>query len=146
MLSPFGNNSPSFVIAVTAVVVAVVGYAGWSYFRPGPYAVSEHIVREFVATMSGEVREFRGELRELKRSAKGNAKQVDAAIVEIDKLVARTTESVEQRLDEAYDELHELEIRLRTTRNRRKRLDTRATEATELISDLAEEAKEKLRE
>ena len=146
MRSPFGNNSPSFVIAVTAVVVAVVGYAGWSYFRPGPYAVSEHIVREFVATMSGEVREFRGDLRGLKRKAKGDAKQVDAVIVEIDQLVARTTESVEQRLDEAYDELHELDIRLRTQRNRRKRLNARATEATELISDLAEEVKEKLRQ
>ena len=146
MRYPFGNNSPSFVIAVAVAVFAVVGYAAWSYFRPGPYAVSEHIVRDFVATMSGEVREFRGDLRRLKNKGKRGPEEAEAAIAEIDVLVEETTESIDQRLEEAYDELHELDIRLRTQRNRRKRLNQRATEATELVGDLAEETKQNLRE
>jgi hypothetical protein len=144
MLFPGGRSSPSFQIAVAAAVLAVVGYGAWLYFRPNPYAVSERIVRDFVGRASGDVRDFRRDLRSLLAKAKQRGLKPDALAAEIDQLVASASQRVDEHYDKAIDELLDLEIRLRTQRNRRSRMATRAEEAKELIADLAAEAKENL--
>jgi uncharacterized membrane protein YccC len=146
MLFPGARSSPSFQIAVAGLLLAVVGYALWSYFRPNPYAVSEQMVRDFIGRASTDVRDFRRDLQALVSRAKQKELEADALIAEIDQLVASASQRVDQHYDEAIDRLLDLEIRLRTQRNRRGRIATRANEAKELIADLGEEAKEKLRE
>lgn len=140
-----GKSSPSFLIAVTVLVLSVVGYAAWSYLRPGPYAVSEQIVRDFVGTLSGEVRDFRRDLRALGKKGESDPSKVDAVVAEIDQLVLKAKTEIDDQMELAVDELLDLDIRVRTQRNRRDRLDKRAGEAAELVVDLAEETKEKLR-
>lgn len=144
MLFPGGRSSPSFRIAVAALVLAVVGYAAWLYFRPNPYAVSERIVRDFVARASGDVRDFRRDLRSLLSKAKQRELKPDAIRAEIDEIVDSANRRIDEHYDKTIDELLDLEIRLRTQRNRRNRIATRAEEAKELIADLAAEAKENL--
>ena len=131
----------SFVIAVTAAIVAVVGYAGWTLFRPDPYSLSERIVRDARRDLAGEVRDFQRDVDGLVRNAKDGNGGVSA---EIDKALAKATEGIGDVVDDARDRMAELDIAIRTQRNRLDRIDSRADEARGMIKELAAEAKQRL--
>ena len=130
----------SFVIAMAAVIVAVVGYAGWSLLRPDAYSLSERVVRDARRGLAAEVRDFHRDIESLVR----NAKDGDAASAEIDKILADANRGIDDVVDGARDRMGELDIGIRTQRNRLDRIDSRADEARGMIKELAAEAKQKL--
>lgn len=138
-----GRTSGSFLVAIGVVALAIGGYLAWTILRPDPYALSERIVRDARRTMAYEVREFQRNLDEVVREAKKNNEDVAGAI-------DAATDEVRQELDDvvsaARDRLSELNVQLRTQRNRMDRIDGRAQEAREIITEFAEETKAKLSE
>jgi hypothetical protein len=129
------------MIALGAVVVAVAGYAAWMFLRPDPYSLSERIVRDARREVAVEVREFQREVDTLVRAAKQEKRDVSA---EIDKHLAEAMRGIDDVVDGARDSLSELDIAVRTQRNRMDRIDARADEAREMVKELAEEAKQKV--
>ena len=127
----------SFVIAVAAVIVAVAGFAGWKLFRPDPYALSERIVRDARRAVAAEVREFQRDVDGL------SASQGDpvAVGVDIDKHLDAALQGIDDVVDGARDRLADLDIGIRTQRNRLDRVDGRAEEARAMLRELAVEAK-----
>jgi chromosome segregation ATPase len=144
MPSNWGRNSPSFLIALAALVIGLGGYGIWTLVRPNAHARSEHLVRDFSHVASREVNEFRRSLRDLTDHYKKGA-DLDKAIAAIDKQVEEAVDRVRDRADEARDELTELDLAISTQRNRLKRIDTREEEATDMITGMAEDAKTRLR-
>jgi hypothetical protein len=139
-LSERGAASRSFVIAAGAAVVAVLGYAAWAFLRPDPYSLSERIVRDARREVAAEVREFQREIDTLLRTAKQEKRDVSA---ELDKRQAEAMRGIDDVVDGARNSLSELDIAVRTQRNRMDRIDARADEAREMVKELAEEAKQK---
>ena len=131
----------SFVIAVAAVVVAVAGYAGWALLRPDPYSLSERIVRDARREVAAEVREFQRDVDGLVGKSTGDATAVGA---EIDKHLNAALQGIEDVVDGARDRLADLDIGIRTQRNRLDRIDGRAEEARGMVKELAAEAKQKV--
>lgn len=130
----------SFVIAVVAVIVAVVGYGGWSLLRPDPYSLSERIVRDARRESSAEVREFQREVDGLVRQAKDDKRDISA---DVDKRLSVALQGIDDVVEGARDRLSELDIAIRTQRNRLDRIDSRAEEARGMMRELAAEAKQK---
>lgn len=130
----------SFVIAVAAVIVAVAGYAGWALFRPDPYSLSERIVRDARREVAAEVREFQRDVDGLGKS-KGEPTAVSA---EIDKHLNAALQGIDDVVDDARNRLADLDIGIRTQRNRLDRVDGRAEEARGMVKELAAEAKQKV--
>jgi hypothetical protein len=131
----------SFVIALAAVVVAVAGYAGWALLRPDPYSLSERIVRDARREVAAEVREFQRDVDGLVGKSTGDATSVGA---EIDKHLNAALQGIEDVVDGARDRLADLDIGIRTQRNRLDRIDGRAEEARGMVKELAAEAKQKV--
>jgi hypothetical protein len=131
----------SFVIAVAAVIVAVAGYAGWAVFRPDPYSVSERVVRNARREIAAEVREFQRDVDGLVDKSKGDA-ATDGA--EIDTHLKTALQDIDDVIDGARDRLADLEIGIRTQRNRLDRIDGRAEEARGMLREFAAEAKQKV--
>lgn len=127
----------SFVIALAAVIVAVAGFAGWTLFRPDPYALSERIVRDARRAVAAEVREFQRDVDGLSAS-KGDPATVG---VEVDKHLDTALHGINDVVDGARDRLADLDIGIRTQRNRLDRIDGRAEEARAMLRELAVEAK-----
>ena len=144
MLSSKGRSSPSFIIAVTVLIVGVIGYGAWSYLRPNPYVASEHLVRDFARTMSRDVRQYRRKLRALSEK-KPSPQQLPDVLAKIDQLATDSTNEIDDRMEELRERMEDFDIKLNTQRNRIDRLRSRATEAKEMVANLAAEAKEKLR-
>jgi hypothetical protein len=129
------------MIALAAVAVAVLGYAAWALLRPDPYSLSERIVRDARRGVAAEVREFQREVDTIVRDAKrDNKKDVGA---ELDKHLAVTLREIDDVVDGARDRLAELDIAIRTQRNRMDRIEGRAEEAREMVKELATEVKQK---
>jgi hypothetical protein len=126
------------VIAATAFIAGVVGYAGWSLFEPDPYSQSERIVRGARRDMAARVRDFQ-------RDVDWAVRSTDGAEAEIDTHLANALQAIDDIVDEARDRVAALDIALHTQRNRIDRIEGRAAEAREMIEDLANEAKQKLR-
>lgn len=139
-LSSRGAASRSFVIAAAAVIVGLAGYAGWSLLRSDPYAVSERIVRDARREVAAEVREFQRDIDGLERDTKRSKKDLAA---EIDKHLDKAQRGIDDVVDGARDRLADMEIGIRTQRNRMDRIETRAGEAREMVKQLATEAKQK---
>jgi hypothetical protein len=140
MGSERGRVSGSFLLAVVTVVAAIGGYTVYSLLRPDPYELSERIVRDSRRLLSSEVREFQREVdttvRETKRKGKDAADQVD-------RLVGDAMRGIDRVVDDARSQLADLDVELRTQRNRMGRITGRAQEAREMIEEYAEEAKAK---
>ncbi len=134
--------SPSFLVAVTAVVVIAVGYLAWSVLRPDPYVRSERVVREARRELAYQVREFQRNLDDVVRQARGAGRDPAQAI---DEAAARAQKNLEQVVDAARDRLADLDVELRTQRNRMNRIETRAREARDMVVEAAEQAKAKAR-
>jgi hypothetical protein len=139
-LSQRGAASRSFVIAGAAAAVVVIGYAAWMFLRPDPYSLSERIVRDSRREVAAEVREFQRSLDTLVRAARQEKREVGG---EIDKQQAEAMRGIDDVVDGAKDSLAELDIAVRTHRNRMERIDARADEAREMVKELADEAKQK---
>lgn len=138
-MSERGAAGRSFVIAVAAVIVGLVGYVGWALLRPDPYSLSERVVRDARREISAEVREFQRELDGM-RDAKREKKDVHALI---DKHQADAIRGIDDAVEGARDRLSEMDISIRTQRNRLDRIDSRAEEAKNMVNELATEAKQK---
>lgn len=142
MLSERGAAGRSFMIAVAAVIVGLVGYVGWSLLRPDPYSLSERIVRDARREVSAEVRDFQRDVDSVVREAKRDKKDVSAVI---EQHQSAALQGIDDVVDGARDRMSELDISIRTQRNRLDRIDTRADEARAMVKELADEAKEKAR-
>ena len=140
------RTSPSFIIAIGVVVLALLAYGMWAYLRPSPHAASENVVRELSRTLGREVSAFRREMRTFADQKLPDAKARNAAVASVDERTEKALERIEKHADAARDELSDWDIPIRTQRNRNDRLGTREDEAKELIKGIAEETKEKLRE
>jgi hypothetical protein len=136
-----GAASRSFVVGVTAVILGVAGYTTWSLLRPGPDSMSERIVREALREVAAEVREFERKLDALAHDSKRDRKDMRA---EIDKRLASTLQGIDDVTARARTRLTDLEIGIRTQRNRMDRIEGRADEAKEMVKELADEAKQKV--
>lgn len=139
-LSERGAASRSFVIAVAAVVAGGVGYAAWSFLRPDPYSLSERIVRDARREVASEVRDFQRDIDALVRETKSAKKDITA---DVDKHLAAALHGIDDVVDGARDRLADLDIGIRTQRNRLDRIEGRAEEAREMVKELADEAKQK---
>ena len=140
-LSDRGVASRSFVIAAAAVIVALAGYFGWALLRPDPYAVSERIVRNARREVAAEVREFQRDIDGLEHDTKRSKQDLAA---EVDKHLDNALRGIDGVVDGARDRMADLDIGIRTQRNRMDRIETRAGEAREMVKQLAGEAKQKM--
>lgn len=140
MLSERGAAGRSFVIAVAGVIVALVGYVGWALLRPDPYSLSERIVREARREVSAEVRDFQRAVDAAAREGQRDKKDVSSTI---EQQRTEAMKGIDDVVDGARDRLAELDISIRTQRNRLDRIDTRAEEARSMVNELATEAKQK---
>jgi hypothetical protein len=133
-----GLRAGRFVIALAAVIIGLAGYVGWVLLRPDPYSLSERVVRDARREISAEVRESSASWTECAtRSAK---KDVHATI---EKHQADAIRGIDDAVDGARDRLSEMDISIRTQRNRLDRIDSRAEEAKNMVNELATEAKQK---
>ena len=135
-----GRTSGSFLVAVGLVVVAVGGYLGWTFLRPDPYALSERVVRDARRALASQVREFQRDLDRAVREAKSGGGDVAAGV---DAAAAKANQGIDQVVAEARGQLADIDVELRTQRNRMDRIETRADEARAMIAEFAEEAKAK---
>lgn len=101
-------------------------------------------MRKFARAVGKEVNDFRRQMRKLGRS-KTSADELADAVAAIDKRAEKALEGIEERADEARDNLANLDIALNTQKNRNRRLDAREEEAREAVTGLAAEAKSRLR-
>lgn len=137
-----GRTSGSFLIAVGVAVLAVGGYLAWTLLRPDPYALSERVVRDARRALAYEVREYQRGLDDVVRDAKRTHADVDAAI---DKATDKARQDLDDVVSDAREQLGEIDVELRTQRNRMDRIETRAHEAREMITEFGEETKAKAR-
>ena len=128
------------MIAAGAVIVAAVGYVGWSLLAPDPYARSERGVRDSRREIAAAVRSFEREVETIAHKAKPGRSSVEA---EIDARAAAATRAIDAIVDRAEDHLDSLDIDVRTQHNRIDRIERSAKEGKALIGQLAEEAKQK---
>lgn len=135
-LSERGAASRLSVIAAATVIAGVVGYAGWSQFRPDPYSLSDRIVREARRDMAAKVRDFQRDVD----AAVSDKQNVSPAI---EAHMADALQGIDEIVDEARDRVADLDIDIRTQRNRIDRIEGRAEEAREMVKELADEAKQK---
>jgi len=133
-----GSTRGSFLITLAVVVAVIAGYVAWTVLRPDPYALSERVVRESRREMATEVREFQ---RDLDRLVRDKGADLDKRI---EQQVAKAGADVDALVEDARDRLAELEVDLRTERNRMERINARADEARDMIKDYTRKAKEKL--
>lgn len=134
--------SPSFLAVATGVVLLAVGYLAWSVLRPDPYVRSERVVREARRELAYQVREFQRNLDDVVRQAR-NAQRDPAQA--IDEAAGQAQKALDRVVDESRDRLADLDVELRTQRNRMNRIETRAQEARDMIVEVAEQAKAKAR-
>jgi len=125
-------------------VLGVGAYMAWPYLHPSQHVQSERIVRKFARTVGKEVNDFRRQMRKLGRSEL-SADELADALAAVDKRAEKALEGIEERADEARDNLAYLDIALNTQKNRNRRLDAREEEAREAVTGLAAEAKSRLR-
>lgn len=135
-----GRTSGSFLLAVAAVVIGVGGYAAWTFLRPDPYVLSERVVRDARAGLRDEVRAFQRSLDDVVRDAKKAGKDPAAAV---DNEFTKASKGIDQVVADAREKLNELDIGLRTQRNRMNRIEARAQEARDIAMEHAEETKAK---
>jgi hypothetical protein len=81
--SESGIASRSFIIALAAVGVGLLGYAAWAFLRPDPYSLSERIVRDARRGVAAEVRESQRQIDDIAREAKRDNKDVPAEVEKI---------------------------------------------------------------
>lgn len=138
------RSSPSFLIAISILILGIVGYGAWSYLRPNENVRSERVVRQFARAVGKEVNSFRRRTRQVVRKKHASSEEVAKAMAKIDDDAEKTMDEIQERADQARDELVSLDIEIRTQRNRSRRLDTREDEARAEIAGLATEAKSRL--
>ncbi len=136
-----GKTSPSFLIAILLVVVIAVGAVAWRFLRPDPFRASEMIVRESRRVLNAQVRDFEQELRDLMTKS---GMEPDARIAAIEQKSAAAKVEIDRYLDEARAELSELDIPLKTHKNRADRLGEKAEEAKQMIDERVAEKREQL--
>ena len=141
----FGNNSPSFVIAIVVAIIAVAGYAAWQAWRPNPVRQSDRITRKFARDSRDLVRSHRRALRAIKRDVDpqtDNAARIEAAIK---RQTEAAIEALEGLAEDAEARLDEMDgISLRTLRNRVGRVRKRREEARTMIYEEASHARSEL--
>jgi transcriptional regulator with AAA-type ATPase domain len=139
------KNSPSFLVAVGLVVLAVGGSLAWRWLRPNPHAESEELVRGFVAAATGEVQELRRAVRELAARAE------PSRLSETEVALANRREDTRRSLDElaaaTQDALDALEgLSLQTLRNRSARLRDRLAATKAYVEEIIADARADLQD
>jgi len=142
VMNEWGRASGSFLMAIGVVALAVGGYLAWTFLRPDPYALSERAVRDARRALAYEVREFQRSLDDVVRDTKTKNGDIPAAI---DAAADKARKELDDVVTSARDRLSEIDVDLRTQRNRMDRIETRAQEAREIITEFAEETKAKAR-
>ncbi len=142
VMNEWGRASGSFLMALGVVALAIGGYLAWTFLRPDPYALSERVVRDARRGLAYEVREFQRNLDDVVRDTKKKNGDVGAAI---DASADKARRELDDVVSTARDRLSEIDVELRTQRNRMDRIETRAQEAREIITEFAEETKAKAR-
>lgn len=137
--SEVGRTSPSFMVAVLAVVLAVAGVAGWRYFRPNPYKKSETIVRETRGLFNRAVRDFERDIHDITRKS---GLEPEERIAAVEKRAVEARRTIDEIVDDSRAALADLDIALRTHQNRANRIDARADEAKAMIDERVQEKRE----
>ena len=138
-----GRASGSFLMAIGVVALAVGGYLGMDLSAAGPVRV----VRAGGAGCAPGVglrgaREFQRSLDDVVRDTKKKNGDVPAAI---DAAADKARQELDDVVSGARERLSEIDVELRTQRNRMERIETRAQEAREIVTEFAEETKAKAR-
>lgn len=136
------SSSLSFSVALTLVIVLVVGYLTRHIWWPGPVARSERIVRQFATDTYKLVAAYRRSLATGRKRA--SDKKADPAAQEafIEERANEALRSLQDLTDKAEERLDTLEgLPLRTLHNRLARIRNRFAEATAMIRDEADRAK-----
>jgi len=141
MLSERGRTSPSFLLAVLLLVVGIGGYGAWRLFKPDPYRQSEQVVRDSRQALNLIVSDFRRKLAAV-MDEKGTAPAERIAAVE--KLGQEAELRIDEFLDDARQELSELDIALRTHKNRSDRLVEKADDAKAMVNEGVAHAKARI--
>jgi len=129
-------------MAIGVVILAVGGYLAWTFLRPDPYALSERVVRDARRALANEVREFQRNLDDVVRDAKKNNSDVGAAI---DKAADKARRDLDDVVSDARARMSAIDVELRTQKNRMERIETRAQEAREIVTGVAEDTKARAR-
>ena len=141
MLSERGRTSPSFLLAILLLVVGVGGYGAWRLFKPDPYRQSEQVVRDSRQALNIIVSDFRrklGAVMDKKDTAPAER------VAEVEKLGQEAELRIDEYLDDARQELSELDIALRTHKNRSDRLVAKADDAKAMVKEGVEHAKARI--
>lgn len=99
------------------------------------------IVRESRRVLNAQVRDFEQELRDLMTKS---GMEPGARIAAIEQKSAAAKVEIDRYLDEARAELSELDIPLKTHKNRADRLGEKAEEAKQMIDERVAEKREQL--
>ena len=98
-------------------------------------------MRDARREVAAEVREFQREIDAHRARREARARRTSRR--EIDKHLADALRGIDDVVDGARDRLAELDIGIRTQRNRMDRIEARAEEARKMVKELATEAKQK---
>lgn len=101
-------------------------------------------MREFARSAGREVSMFRREARDFSAKRYPDAASRAAARASIEEKAEKAIRRIEEHGDQAREKLAELDVAIRTQRNRYQRIETREEEARELVSGVAEDLKAKL--
>lgn len=140
MSSERGRTSPSFIAAVLLLVISIGGYGAWRLLKPDPYRQSERIVRDSRQALNTIVSDFRHELGALMDENMAP----EAKIAEAEKLGQKAERSIEQYLEDAREELSDLDIALRTHKNRSDRLVGTTDYAKQMVEEAVAHAKSRI--
>jgi len=128
------------VIVTAVVVIGVVGYLAWFMTRPNPGPMSERIVRDARHQLALEARTFERKLDALMRDSKNRHKDIGA---EIDKHLEEAVQAIDTIVEQARDQISDLDLGRHTQHNRMNRVEGRGEDAKVLVRQLAEQAKQK---
>lgn len=134
-----GRSSPSFLIAVTLLLVAIAAYLGWRIWSPTDVTRSERIVRQFAKDVAVEVKSYRRELRRLLDRSEPSlredefARRLESTRMQVLGRVSALAESARQRIDDLE------RVSLKTQQNRWRRIQKRVDEAEAMIAELTAE-------
>lgn len=145
MQASSGRTSPSFIVAVAVVLLAVGGYVAWQMRSGGSHGASDEIVRDFVSAVGRDTAEYRRSLGAAVALERPTAESLQAAIAKVDAAAADVSAKVEAQAETTRGRLEALEdLPVRTLRNRLARIDKRLQESKDFIAELAKSTKERL--
>lgn len=136
-----GATSPSFLIAVVGLPLAVVGYFAWTYLVPDPVKASDELVREIRRSAA---REMRACQRAAAAAAEAKDSQVEAVLSQVEKCTEQALARIDEEAGAALVRLPAFKLAERTQRNRSERIDKATRDARDNAATLLEETRRRL--